>query len=152
MRSANKRACRFIELIISTKRDTLTNSNEMQRDNIGTIARAIAESARESRMETNKSDTSAGSAGHVRGKYFIFCAENPPASRYFSARDRKQLSRRELACSSKLHAGDTRVDRERQMFIYYCLSARHCPRRTLFLFNFVSHIFIYNKNLTSQHT
>jgi len=46
LHSANKRARRFIELIISTKRDTLTNSNETQRDNIGTIARAIVESAR----------------------------------------------------------------------------------------------------------
>lgn len=46
MKRASGWFCRFIELIISTKRNTLTNSNETQRDNIDTIAPAIAESVR----------------------------------------------------------------------------------------------------------
>lgn len=75
-------------------------------------------------METNKSNISAGST--TSAKNILFSCENlPPTSRYFSARDRKQLSKRELA--SKLHADDMRVGREKQMFIYYHLSIRHCP-------------------------
>jgi len=87
-------------------------------ENIGTIVPAIAESAKVGGWKpinsTHRRVWPAASAKNI-----LFLCENPPKSRYFSARDRKQLSRRELACSSKLHTTDARVDREEQMFIYY---------------------------------
>lgn len=86
-------------------------------------------------VETNKSDTSAGLGRPRPRKIFYFCAKTHQRPGIFR-RDRKQLSRLKLACSSKLHAADMPVDREEQMFIYYHLSTCNCPRIALNFFNF----------------
>ena len=58
----------FVELI-SMKCNTLTNS---KRETISHNCAHYSRIYKSMGMETNKSDTSAGLAGHVREKYFIF--------------------------------------------------------------------------------